>query len=258
MRADAARRRRISRVADAAELPIRLVRPERDLGDRRQREQQPELQLDGQERREVEQPRARRRADEELERHGVARHVEDERDVRDRLRDHLGRPCAFEHARRSALPPRTRARPRSPPRRRRRRPRRACAPARSRRRSPPRTPGDRRRRRTPPRPERVGSGRARSRARSAGRARARAPRLRLQPVRRDRRSTRLVPPSKSWLAANRRCRISGSSPTLLAFRLVAKGQMGQVSVQLLNSEHGFQAAFGRFSARSLRAVPSTT
>src|SRR5207249_643888 len=50
---------------------------------------------------------------------------------------------------------------------------------------------------------------------------------------------------------------SGRSLTLLAFRLVAKGQMGHVRVQLLNTDvlsHRFRQLLGT----SLRADPSTT
>ena len=146
-------------------------------------------------------------------------------------------------SRRSTLPRRTPARQTSPPRRSRRRPRRGCALAHSPPRSPPRTRRGRRRRRMPPRPDRVGAAPAllgtRFRAPSARRARARGclPRLRLPSVRRDRRLTRFEPPSQSRLGRHRQCRVR-CSPTLLAFRLVAKGQMGQRGVQLLNGWSG--------------------
>ena len=114
----------------------------------------------------------------------------------------------------------------------------------------------------PPRPDRVGAAPAllgtRFRAPSARRARARGclPRLRLPSVRRDRRLTRFEPPSQSRLGRHRQCRVR-CSPTLLAFRLVAKGQMGHMGVQLLNTT-ALMDRFRQFSRRGARADPSTT
>jgi hypothetical protein len=61
---------------------------------------------------------------------------------------------------------------------------------------------------------------------------------------------------KVW-AANRSCRESGSPPTVLAFRLVAKGRMGLVRVQLLNGAM-LSSSFRQLFGESLRADPSTT
>ena len=75
----------------------------------------------------------------------------------------------------------------------------------------------------------------------------------------DRRDWSLL---KSGLAANRRCRIRSPPSLCWPVRLVAKGQMGQVGVQLLNTTCAFAqvpAVFrGEPACRSLNNLPETT
>src|SRR5205823_11785801 len=63
--ADAARGLGVAHVDETAQLDERPTAPERDVGDRRKSDQQAELELDGDEGRQLEQPWARSGAKEE-------------------------------------------------------------------------------------------------------------------------------------------------------------------------------------------------
>ena len=94
--ADAAGRLRLADMDEAAGLAERAARPEGDVRNRREREQEAELELDRRQRRELEEPRVRRGAQEEIERCGLCRAADCRCNGRDHLADRILRQGPLE------------------------------------------------------------------------------------------------------------------------------------------------------------------